>query len=120
MHRLLVIALVVVAGCLSVNGDITNYWIPIVGDCFCISGERVNIRSSPCGDSVALVTPTVRNRHCYRYRDQNKWCDLDQYGVTTNYRFFRVDLGGLQDGWVAGTRLNYAGSLLAPCPPSWV
>ena len=45
MNILLPIALVVVAGCLSVNGDITGS-NPSHGTCLCISGSAVNVRYS--------------------------------------------------------------------------
>ena len=45
MNQLLVIALVVVAGCLSVNGDVTGS-NPSNGACLCISGSSVNVRAT--------------------------------------------------------------------------
>jgi len=109
MHRLLVIALVVVAGCLSVNGDITYEYIDD-GDCVCLTPGSNNLRYAPVNGVCGSVISTVHvdsgdTRRCFTYNGRNEWCNLTNNGRTRGHRFFRVDYGRW-NAWVAGSLLN--------------
>jgi len=115
MHRLLVIALVVVAGCLSVNGDITELNISN-GTCLCLTPGSNNLRYAPangvCGNVIDTVTGTRSNGdiRCFKYNGLDEWCSLVKQGRSKRHRFFRVAYGRW-NAWIAGSILNTACSI---------
>lgn len=81
-----------------VGADITGT-DPPAGTCLCFTENSVNIRDSPCGTVIGLVS----SGQCFTGGGQKQTCTLN--GIS--YEFFLFNYGG-QDGWSAGNYMDTA------------